>query len=113
MNINQEQLKRDYATFTGRLGLAMYRKQFVILFVISLIINVIATMIASSIISLIAFIISIPIAIGMFSITIRRLHDIGQTGWLSLLLFIPLVNLALIIYLLIAESSVTPNKYGI
>lgn len=35
---------------------------------------------------------------------VRRLHDIGQNGWLALLMLLPCVNFVLVIYLLVAQG---------
>lgn len=43
---------------------------------------------------------------------IRRLNDVNHSGWLSLILFLPLLNILLILYLLIASGSVNSNDYG-
>lgn len=44
-------------------------------------------------------------------LTARRLHDIGKSGWLMLIGFIPLVGLYLI-YLLAQDSEAGANAYG-
>jgi uncharacterized membrane protein YhaH (DUF805 family)/type II secretory pathway pseudopilin PulG len=36
--------------------------------------------------------------------TVRRLHDLGQSGWLALLTFVPCVNLGFLVYLLAAPG---------
>lgn len=36
---------------------------------------------------------------------IRRLHDRGHSGWLVLLLFVPVVNIIMLLYLLFSPSS--------
>ncbi|HSX40561.1 MAG TPA: DUF805 domain-containing protein [Candidatus Saccharimonadales bacterium] len=46
------------------------------------------------------------------SITIRRLHDIGYSGYYLLLKIIPLVNLFLFFLLFFKEGNKEPNKYG-
>ena len=46
------------------------------------------------------------------SLTIRRLHDIGHSGWLYLLYFVPLVNLGLFCFLLFRKGDPRPNAYG-
>jgi len=51
------------------------------------------------------------IAIG-FIYTKRRLNDLGQTGWLSLLLFLPIVNIILGIYILFFRGNAQSNQYG-
>ena len=42
----------------------------------------------------------------------RRLHDINKSGWLMLLLIIPLVNLIFMIYLLLARGTDGANRFG-
>lgn len=47
-----------------------------------------------------------------FSLGIRRLHDIGLSGWFSLLFFIPLANLLLVLSFLFIRGKNGPNAYG-
>jgi len=39
-----------------------------------------------------------------FGSAVRRLHDIGQSGWLALLLLLPCVNFGMLIYLVAAQG---------
>ena len=57
------------------------------------------------VISLISFVIYVIFGI-------RRLHDINKSGWLMLLLIIPLVNLIFMIYLLLARGTDGANRFG-
>jgi uncharacterized membrane protein YhaH (DUF805 family) len=43
---------------------------------------------------------------------IRRLHDVNTTGWLALLLIIPLVNLILMLYLLLKRGDEGSNRFA-
>ena len=43
---------------------------------------------------------------------IRRLHDINMSGWLSILLFIPLVNLIFGIYALAKKGTEGVNRFA-
>lgn len=48
-------------------------------------------------------------------VLVRRLHDTGRTGWLILLMIIPIVNLVVGILLLVwtlQDSQKGANKYG-
>ena len=47
-----------------------------------------------------------------FVFTIRRLHDRNHSGWLSILLLIPGVNLIFVFYLLFAKGDIRTNRYG-
>jgi uncharacterized membrane protein YhaH (DUF805 family) len=42
----------------------------------------------------------------------RRLNDLGHSGWLMLLLFIPFVNIVFGLYIIFASGSKTSNDYG-
>ena len=42
----------------------------------------------------------------------RRLNDLNRTGWLMLLLIVPLVNLLLILYLICFSGNDESNNYG-
>ncbi|MCU4579615.1 DUF805 domain-containing protein [Acinetobacter gyllenbergii] len=48
-----------------------------------------------------------------FIFTIRRLHDRNQSGWLSLLMIVPLANLFLMIYLFCAKGTEGENNFGL
>jgi len=48
----------------------------------------------------------------IFSLHVRRLHDLGESGWKALLFIIPLVNLITLIWLLSAKSKENDNEYG-
>lgn len=43
---------------------------------------------------------------------IRRLHDLNKTGWLCLIMLIPVINTLFGIYLLFAPGTVGYNDYG-
>jgi uncharacterized membrane protein YhaH (DUF805 family) len=59
--------------------------------------------------SLLEFLLSI---IYSFSFGVRRLHDTNHSGLLSLLLFVPFVNLLLNLYLVFAPGTPGDNPYG-
>ncbi|MGK0439826.1 MAG: uncharacterized membrane protein YhaH (DUF805 family) [Paracoccaceae bacterium] len=47
-----------------------------------------------------------------FVLAKRRLNDLNQSGWLSLLLLVPLVNLGIILWLIFAPGKKEQNSYG-
>ncbi|ESU29037.1 aminopeptidase [Flavobacterium limnosediminis JC2902] len=55
-------------------------------------------------------------AIAMFipglAVGIRRLHDIGKSGWMTLIVFIPLIGPIWLLVLLVSEGDRGANKYG-
>ena len=47
-----------------------------------------------------------------FVFAIRRLHDRNHSGWLSLLLFVPIANILMALYLVFAPGDAQSNNYG-
>ncbi len=60
----------------------------------------------------IAAVVLTPFAVLGFSMNIRRLHDLGQSGWWILVSFLPLLSLVLTIYLLFFKGGQVPNRFG-
>lgn len=48
----------------------------------------------------------------MFALAVRRLNDLDKSGWMSLLLLVPLVNFFMGLYLIFAAGSEGSNQYG-
>jgi len=46
-----------------------------------------------------------------FPLSVRRLHDINESGWYSLLTFVP-ISQFFILYLMFKKGTPGPNKYG-
>ena len=46
------------------------------------------------------------------AVLIRRLHDIGKSGWMVLVALIPFVGVFWLLFLLITESAPGENEYG-
>ncbi len=67
-------------------------------------------------ISIVAIIIAaiLYIAFIYFSIVfmIRRLHDRNHSGWLSLLMFVPVLNVVFALYLIFAKGDAGSNNFG-
>ncbi|MBV9479636.1 MAG: DUF805 domain-containing protein [Acidobacteria bacterium] len=51
-------------------------------------------------------------AVFVFSLYIKRIHDIGYSGWFSLIYFIPILNFAGGLLLLFKSGTKGRNKYG-
>lgn len=76
------------------------------------IIDVIAGLQLTEDIGVLGGLFSLLIIIPTFSVTVRRLHDIGRSGWWVLLTFIPLIGwITLFIFSLLDSQSGT-NAYG-
>lgn len=46
------------------------------------------------------------------AVCVRRLHDVGKSGWMILIVFIPIVGAIWLLVLLITDSNPGANAYG-
>ena len=55
----------------------------------------------------------IAILVFGFILIIQRLHDLDKSGWLSLIILVPLANLFLLVFLIFFKGTEGRNKYGL
>ena len=53
-----------------------------------------------------------PITVSSYMLMIRRLHDIGLSGFFILLSFIPIVSFGFLLYILFKRGTEGDNSYG-
>ena len=70
------------------------------------------SVLAAALPSLIADAIVICLFVICIILTIKRLHDLGHSGWLSLISLIPFLNLLLLGFLLFKVSEPSSNRFG-
>ncbi|NQX82736.1 MAG: DUF805 domain-containing protein [Flavobacteriaceae bacterium] len=58
------------------------------------------------------FIYSVLLFIPKLAVSVRRLHDIGKSGWMYLIAFIPLVGAIWLLVLFVTDSDIGSNEYG-
>jgi len=51
-------------------------------------------------------------AVFLFSLHIRRLHDLNYSGWVALVFSIPIANLILLLILTLSSGKEIENRYG-
>ena len=88
-----------YATFDGRARRAEYWWSCLMLFVINFLLGW-------------TFIIPLATIIPSIAISVRRLHDIGKSGWYYLLCLVPIVGQILLIIWFCQEGNIGRNEYG-
>lgn len=54
----------------------------------------------------------IAFIVGVVALIRRRLHDLGKTAWMGLIMLVPLLNLFFALYLLFARGDEDANDYG-
>lgn len=61
---------------------------------------------------IITLLIIIPTIVVLVGSSIRRLHDLGRTGWLTALLFVPVLGFFFALVLWLKKGQQIPNQYG-
>jgi len=46
------------------------------------------------------------------AVLVRRLHDIGKSGWWALIVFVPFVGALVLLYFTVQDSEPDTNSYG-
>jgi uncharacterized membrane protein YhaH (DUF805 family) len=64
------------------------------------------------VVSLVLFAAIVCGIIDQMALNFRRAHDTNKSGWVVLLLFVPLANLLALYWFLIEDSNAGANKYG-
>ena len=102
-------LTKKYAKFDGRAS----RKEYWGFTLVNLAISIIFYLIFGKTIFLALFVIFwLFIFLPSLALTVRRLHDIGQSGWLVLLNLIPYAGGLIVLVLMLLDSEKRDNKYG-
>lgn len=100
---------QNYANFSGRARRSEY--WFFVLFnVLFSIAAFILDMITG--IGIIGGLYALAMLIPGLAVAVRRLHDIGKSGWMYLIVLIPIVGGIWLLVLLFLDSQPGDNKYG-
>lgn len=55
---------------------------------------------------------ALAVLIPGLAVTVRRLHDVGKSGWMFLIVLIPLVGAIWLLVLMVTDSQQGTNKWG-
>jgi uncharacterized membrane protein YhaH (DUF805 family) len=59
------------------------------------------------------FVYSLIVLVPSLSVLIRRLHDIGKSGWWYFISFIPLIGGIVLFVFTLLDSEPSPNQWGL
>lgn len=57
-------------------------------------------------------ILQVPVLCGYIAFCVRRLHDVGYSGWYAALILVPVVNLLLMVFLVTKTGDEGANAWG-
>ncbi len=102
--------------FSGRLSRRSYIIGLFCVYAVTILLGIVIKMVMDSGVPVIGvlmyYVVLIASIVLPISLLIRRLHDVGKSGWFGLLLLVPIVNLYVIYLLLIKTGDAGNNTYG-
>ena len=106
-----KQVLEKYSDFSGRSTRAEYWYFMLYNIIIAILIAILGVIIGDEqgvLYVLYLFIVFIP----QLAVSVRRLHDIGKSGWMFLVSLIPLIGFLWMLILFTTDSDSGTNKYG-
>jgi uncharacterized membrane protein YhaH (DUF805 family) len=110
------QVLKKYAEFGGRAR----RKEYwmfalfnIVFFIVAIILdNVLGTTIGVLPYGVFYFLYALAVLLPGLAVGVRRLHDVGKSGWMMLIGLIPLVGAIWLLVLACTDSQAGTNKWG-
>ena len=103
-------LLERYADFHGRSRRSEYWWFFLFNILVNIVLNLLVGI--AAIFAILSLIVSLGLLIPAIAVGVRRLHDIGKSGWWLLLAFIPIIGAIILIYFFIQPSEPRTNDWG-
>ena len=116
MNYFIDCLTKKYACFSGRARRQEYWLFVLFNIIAGIIINVIGGVLAGATgveaFAYLGAIYSLALLIPGFAVFVRRMHDIGKSGWWFLIALVPFVGVIVLIVFCCLDSKPGDNDYG-
>lgn len=107
---------KKYAVFSGRASRKEYWMfvlfNFIFGIVAMILDNVLQVAIGGSGYGLLYTLYCLAVFIPSLAVSVRRLHDIGKSGWWLLISLIPIIGQIWLLILMLTDSDVGENEYG-
>ena len=111
-------LMNNYVNFNGRASRSEYWWFFLftmILQFIALPIDIVVLgydMMDPGAIQIVGTIAGLALFLPSLCVLVKRLHDLGKSGWWILIAFIPLLGIIVLLVFMVTEGEQLPNQYG-
>jgi uncharacterized membrane protein YhaH (DUF805 family) len=102
---------RNYATFTGRAR----RSEFWFFWLFNLLLHMAAAVLDAAILgdgTLLNSLVSLGLLLPNVAVSVRRLHDVGRSGWWLLIGLVPLVGIVVLLLWYTARGEEGANRFG-
>ncbi len=101
---------KNYATFDGRARRKEYWMYTLFTIIISIVLGVVDAVVLKQ--QILGLVYGLATFLPGLAVSVRRMHDIGKSGWVLLLAFIPLIGAIILLIWSATDSTPGPNQYG-
>jgi uncharacterized membrane protein YhaH (DUF805 family) len=107
---------KQYADFSGRARRKEYWMftlfNLIFLLVATILDNVFGLTLGEQIYGVLYFLYALVVLIPGLAVCVRRLHDVGKSGWMFLIILIPIIGSIWLLVLEVTDSMPGENQYG-
>ncbi|MFT7351341.1 MAG: uncharacterized membrane protein YhaH (DUF805 family) [Flavobacterium sp.] len=107
----------NYTNFTGRARRAEYWYYVLASVIIAIVLAIIDGVFGLEFggqlkLGILGMVYSLAVLIPGLAVVVRRLHDVGKSGWYYFIVLIPIAGIIWLLVLLCTEGEPTENRYG-
>lgn len=107
---------KQYADFSGRARRKEYWMfalfNFIFLIVAMILDNILGTTARELPYGVFYFLYALVVLIPGLAVAVRRLHDVGKSGWMILIALIPIIGAIWLLVLMVTDGNPGENQYG-
>jgi uncharacterized membrane protein YhaH (DUF805 family) len=103
---------KNYVGFSGRARRTEYWMYTLVSTIITLLLYVLAVVTRSSLFFVLVVLYGLALLLPSLAVLVRRLHDIGMSGWWILIALVPFVGGIVLFVFTLLPGNRGPNKYG-
>ena len=107
-------LTQNYCNFSGRASRSEYWWFYLFTCIVSWVVSIVVSLFSSelSIMYIASMVVGLAFLLPSLGIAVRRLHDIGKSGWWMFISLIPLIGAIILLVWWCKDSQMEPNEYG-
>lgn len=113
VNYWKQVVLENYANFSGRARRAEYWWFVLANLVVYIALSLIIGGVSEGLGSLLSLVYYLGVLVPSIAVSVRRLHDVGKSGWFLLLALIPIVGAIILIVWAATDSQRGSNQYGV
>jgi len=103
---------KNYAGFSGRARRTEYWMFGLVNFVITLVFYILTFATHSGFFLVLVLLYALAVLVPSLAVLVRRLHDIGMSGWWILIGLVPFVGSVVLLVFTVLAGNQGPNRYG-